>query len=66
MDDNSILTQKGDHKGKKLSEIPDSWFLFMYDKCKLTGELKKYAIERIPMIRLMEEKHLSGCRFTSF
>lgn len=59
MDDNTILTF-GSHKGKQLKDIPDSWFIFMYDRKKLSRKLLEYAAGRIPQIQRLEEKKKAG------
>ena len=46
----------GKHKGKPLSEIPHSWFEYMYYRHLLTGELKKYAEENVGIIRFQLDK----------
>ncbi len=53
--DNSRMSF-GKYKGKRLGDIPDSYFLFMYDRKKLTAELKAYAEERVPILRYLAEK----------
>lgn len=60
LDDNSIYTRAGSHKGKKLKDIPDGWFIWMYDRRKLSPELMEYAEDRIAILeitrRLREEE----------
>ena len=46
----------GKHKGKPLSEVPHSWFIFMYDRGKLTGEIKLFAEENVPILRFQAQK----------
>ncbi len=41
----------GKHKGKKLSEIPNGYFLYLYDRKIIKGELKKYVENLIPMLK---------------
>lgn len=55
MNDNTILTF-GTHKGKALANIPDSWFIWMYDNGKLSGELKKYAEDNIRVLQIQAEQ----------
>ncbi len=54
MNDNSIMPL-GKHKGKKLEDVPQGWFIWMHDHNKLKGELKKYAEENINILRF--QKH---------
>jgi uncharacterized protein (DUF3820 family) len=41
----------GKHKGKKAGEVPNGYWLYMYDRNKLTGEWKKYAEQQVPILR---------------
>lgn len=61
MDGESIL-DFGTHKGKKLKDVPMSWFTRMYDmnNKKMTGELLQYAVDTIGSIRYSEEKKKKG------
>lgn len=54
--DDTII-QFGKHKGKKMSEVPDGYFLYLYDRNKLKGELKEYVENRIPMLRTLKQKN---------
>jgi uncharacterized protein (DUF3820 family) len=51
MDGDSIMPF-GKYKGDKLSEVPDSWFIFMYDRKKLSGELKSYAESNVRLLAI--------------
>lgn len=55
MDGNYVLPF-GKFKGKKLSEIPDTWFIWMYDHQKLSGQLKQYAEENIPILKIQAKQ----------
>ncbi len=55
MSDESIMAF-GKHKGKPLSEVPHSWFEYMYYRNLLTGDLKKYAEENVAIRRFEKEK----------
>lgn len=55
MTDQSIMPF-GKHKGKTLAEVPHSWFEYMYYRDRLTGELKNYAEENVPIIRFEKQK----------
>ena len=46
----------GKHKGKSLKDVPNAWFEFMYFKGRLSGQLKAYAEENVPIIRFTKEK----------
>lgn len=46
----------GKHKGKRLDEIPDGYWIYQYDRGQLKGELLKYAEENVSIIRFMNEK----------
>lgn len=50
LNDNSLM-EFGKYKGKKLSEIPNGYFIFLYDRKKLSDALKKYVEESIPMLK---------------
>lgn len=58
MTDQSIMPF-GKHKGKTLGEVPHAWFEYMYFRNRLSGELKKYAEENVPIIRFEKEKNNS-------
>jgi uncharacterized protein (DUF3820 family) len=46
----------GKHKGKELSEVPDGYFLYLYDRKILVGWLKEYVENRIPVLRATKKK----------
>jgi uncharacterized protein (DUF3820 family) len=46
----------GKHKGKLLSEVPHSWYEYMYFRNKLSGEIKIYAEENVAIIRFEKQK----------
>lgn len=41
MNDNSLMPF-GEHKGKALANIPESYFIWLHKNNKCSGELKKY------------------------
>jgi uncharacterized protein (DUF3820 family) len=52
----SILTDQsimsfGKHKGKKLIEIPDEYFVWLYDNGLQAGDLKMYIEDSVPAIK---------------
>jgi len=59
MTDNSLMPF-GKYKGKPLSDVPDSVLLFLYDRKKLSGQLKEYVENRIPVLRVMKEKRIKS------
>lgn len=54
MDGNSIMPF-GKHKGKKLSDVPSGYFIYLFDRKQLKGELLKYAEENITQLKVMKE-----------
>lgn len=56
MNDESIMIF-GKHKGKALRDVPHSWFVYMHDRGKLTGQLKAYAEQAVPILRFVAEKN---------
>ena len=46
----------GKHKNKKAGEVPNGYWLYMYDRKKLKGEWKDYAEETVPILRFQKEK----------
>lgn len=46
----------GKYINQPLENIPRSYWRWMYDNKKLSGELLKYAVDNVPDIKLMEEK----------
>ena len=41
----------GKHKGKKLSDIPTGYFLYLYDRKLINDELKKYLENNVPVLK---------------
>jgi len=41
----------GKYKGKNISEVPNGYLLYMYDRKKFTGELKKHVENTVPVLR---------------
>jgi uncharacterized protein (DUF3820 family) len=54
--DHYTIMTWGKHKGKPLSEVPHSWFEWFYFRGKLSGDIKQYAEENVPIIRFSVEK----------
>lgn len=48
--DDTIM-EFGMHKNKKLCDVPDSYFLFLYNEGKLYGKLKAYVLENLDAIK---------------
>ena len=57
MTDESIMPF-GKYKGQALKDVPDSVLLWYYDNKKLSGQLKDYVEDRIPVLRFQKEKRL--------
>lgn len=55
MTDDSLMPF-GKHKGKPLRDVPDGYLLQLYDAKKLSGQLKEYVENRIPVLRFQKEK----------
>ncbi len=56
MNPNSIMPF-GKYKGKKLSDVPQGWFIWMHDRKLLKGELKQYAEENINILRFVKQQN---------
>lgn len=56
--DDSIMPF-GKYKGKKLSEIPDGWWTWMYDRSKLSKQYIDYAEDRVNILRFIRDKRLA-------
>ncbi len=52
--DNDIMPF-GKHKGKKLSDVPHGYWLYMYDGKMLNKDYKEYAEEAVPSLRTLKE-----------
>jgi uncharacterized protein (DUF3820 family) len=50
------LMEFGEHKGKKLAEVPDSYLLGLYESGKCFGPIKVYIGENIDAIRANVER----------
>jgi hypothetical protein len=49
----------GRHKGKTADQVPVSWFIYLYDRSQLKGELLEYASTHVNQIMVLEEKRLA-------
>lgn len=49
--DDSILQYGQKHRGKKLSEVPDSYLVWLYDNANIPADLKTYIEESVPLIQ---------------
>jgi uncharacterized protein (DUF3820 family) len=47
--DNSIMPF-GEHKGKTMANVPDSYLLFLYENCKIWPNLRKYIADNMDSI----------------
>lgn len=55
-EENKPLTDKsiiwfGEHQGKQLSQIPDSYFLWLYENGKAFGKIAKYIEDNLESIK---------------
>jgi len=50
-----IIMPFGKHKGKRLKDVPHGYLLWLYDRKKLNGKLKKYAEKNI-LILIFQKK----------
>lgn len=50
----------GKHKGKKLEDVPHSYWLYLYDRNKLSGVLKEYVENTVPVLRTIKEIKKKG------
>jgi uncharacterized protein (DUF3820 family) len=50
MDENTII-KFGKHKGERLGDIPHGYFMYLYDRGLIKGELKKYVEKTVPVLR---------------
>jgi uncharacterized protein (DUF3820 family) len=50
MDDNSIMPF-GEHKGKKMANVPEDYLLWLYDKGKAFGEVKRYIEDNLHVLK---------------
>lgn len=55
MDDQTIMPF-GKHKGMKVGEIPNSYWIYMYDRKLLKGELKAYAEKVVPVLAVQAKQ----------
>lgn len=53
--DNHIMPF-GKHKGKPMSEVPHGWFVYMDDRGKLSGAVKKYAEENVLILKFVADR----------
>lgn len=38
-------------------DVPHGWFIYMHDRGKLSGAMKKYAEETVTILRFVAEKN---------
>ncbi len=57
MDDNSLMPF-GEHKGKKMANVPAKYLLWAYDQTWIRGDVKKYIEENLDVLKIQakEEK----------
>lgn len=46
----------GKYKGKPVSEIPDGYLLYMYDRKKFSGDLKKSVEQNVTILKVINDK----------
>ncbi len=46
----------GKYRGRKMSEIPDGYLLWMFDNDKLSNDLKENVQERIGLLRFLRDR----------
>lgn len=51
-DDNSVMPGNGIHAGKKLANIPSSYFIWLWENDKCFGSLKEYIRENLENMKL--------------
>jgi len=57
MKDNKLVMPFGKYKGKELSEVPNGYLLYLYDRHFLTGWLKEYAENNIQVLKYRTLKY---------
>ncbi len=50
MSDNDVMPF-GKYKGERLSDVPDSYLLWLYQSGSVSGQLKKYLLDNIESIQ---------------
>jgi uncharacterized protein (DUF3820 family) len=56
MNSQDLILNFGKHKGKKLSEVPHAYLLYLYDRKFLKGKLKKAVEQEVPVLRSIKNK----------
>ena len=41
----------GKYKGINFEDVPDSYFLYLYENCNIFGEVKEYILQNLDAIR---------------
>jgi len=49
--DIELIMPFGKYKGKPVKDIPFGYLLFLYDRNKLSGKIKTFAEENIPVLK---------------
>jgi uncharacterized protein (DUF3820 family) len=55
--DDSIM-KFGKHKGKRLGDIPQGYFVYLYDMKMVTGQMKKYIENSVPFLKSTQKKDI--------
>jgi len=50
-----MIMPSGKYKGKELNEVPHGYLIWMYDRKKLSADLKKWVEENVPIIKFQKE-----------
>lgn len=46
----------GKHKNKPMKDVPHGWFIYMHDRNLLSGQVKQYAEENVPILKFVADK----------
>jgi uncharacterized protein (DUF3820 family) len=55
IDENWILPF-GKHKDEALKDVPTAYLIYLYDHKKLSGELKTWCEENIPILKVQKRQ----------
>jgi uncharacterized protein (DUF3820 family) len=51
-----LIMPFGKYKGKNISEVPQGYLLYMYDRNKFSGAIKKCVESTVPVLRATLKK----------
>jgi len=55
--DTDMIMSFGKYKGKLISEIPQGYLIYIYDRKIFSGKLKKCVENNVPVLKIFSKKN---------